>query len=120
MQVEPELERIITEAKQLHKVMCLYLFHPRGKSTLYSYRGIRDACDRGRAKAGVEDTTIHDIRAKSLTDAGRAGIDSQVLAGHASPAITERYIRLRETDNVAGPSLRQLLDNRQKIDEKCR
>ncbi|WP_444904187.1 tyrosine-type recombinase/integrase [Microbulbifer sp. CnH-101-E] len=120
VQMEPELERIITEAKQLHKVMCLFLFHPRGKNTRYSYRGIRDAYERARVKAGVEDTTIHDIRAKSLTDAKRSGIDAQVLAGHVSPAMTERYIRLRETDNVAGPSLRQLLDKRQKSDKNCR
>ncbi|WHI52410.1 tyrosine-type recombinase/integrase [Microbulbifer sp. MLAF003] len=111
--MEPELQRIIAEAKQLHKVMCLYLFHPHGKRTPFSYRGIRDAYERARVKSEVEDTTIHDIRAKSLTDARRACIDAQVMAGHVSPAMTERYIRLRETDNVADPSLRQLLDNRQ-------
>ncbi|WP_366523451.1 tyrosine-type recombinase/integrase [uncultured Microbulbifer sp.] len=85
-----------------------YLFHPHGKRTRYSYRAIRDGFGRARVKAGVEHTTIHDIRAKSLTDAKHAGTDAQRLAGHTSPSMTERYIRLRETDNVADPSLRHL------------
>lgn len=113
VEMGPELERIVKEAKAIHKVMCRFLFHPRGKQTQYSYRAIRDAYDRARAKAKVADTTIHDIRAKAITDAKKAGIDPQKLAGHANPAMTERYIRLRETDSVSGPNLRQLLDNRQ-------
>ncbi|WP_444959609.1 hypothetical protein [Microbulbifer sp. VVAC002] len=36
---EPELKRIIAEAKQLHKVMCLYLFHSHGERTSFNYRG---------------------------------------------------------------------------------
>ena len=112
VEMQPELARIIREAKGLHQVMCRYLFHPKGKTSAYSYRAIRDRYESARRKARVENTTIHDIRAKALTDAKRAGLDPQKLGGHSSPAMTERYIRLRETDNVAGPNLRRLLESR--------
>jgi integrase len=44
--------------------------------------------------------TFHDIRAKALTDAKRMGFDAQALAGHASAAVTEHYIKQREFKRV--------------------
>ncbi len=108
IEMSPELEQLIKDAKGLHKIMCKYLFHPRGKQTKYGYAAIRDAFDRAKAAAGVAGVTLHDIRAKSITDAKAAGIDPQKLAGHASPAMTERYIRMREIDRVSGPSIARL------------
>lgn len=107
---DPELDNLVSDAKALHKVERLsrYLFHPKGKASKCSYRGVRDAFDRARALAGIEDVTIHDIRAKAITDALREGLDPQALAGHKSPAMTERYIRLRKTTVVQGPKIRQM------------
>lgn len=61
----------------------------------------RKACER----AGVENATLHDIRAKSLTDAKREGKDATKLASHADPRMTDHYIRLREIDVADGPTL---------------
>jgi len=107
----PEIEATIKEAKALHKVMCKWLFHPKGKNTPYSYGAIRDSFTRARDAAKVKDVKIHDIRAKSLTDAKKVGIDAQKLAGHTNPAMTDRYIRRREIDVVSGPSLSAVLES---------
>lgn len=106
----PDIEATIRDAKALRKVMCQWLFHPKGKSTPYQYAAIRDSFNRARDASGVAHATLHDIRAKSLTDAEAAGMDAQKLAGHTSAAMTARYIRLRKTDVVSGPGLRNLLE----------
>lgn len=106
----PDIETTIRDAKALRKVMCQYLFHPKGKSTPYQYHAIRDSFRRAREAAGVAHATLHDIRAKSLTDAEAAGMDAQKLAGHTNAAMTARYIRLRKTDVVSGPGLRNLIE----------
>lgn len=61
--------------------------------------------------AGVEDAQLRDIRAKAITDADGEGLDPTALAGHASPAMTRRYLRNRKAKVVTGPSIRQALDN---------
>ncbi|SFA73038.1 hypothetical protein [Azotobacter beijerinckii] len=53
----------------------------------------------------MENATLHDIRAKSLTDAKREGKGATKLAGHADPRMIDRYIRLREIDVADGPIL---------------
>lgn len=109
-----ELERTIRAAKALRKVMCSYLFHPKGKATPYKYRGIKDSFDRAARKAGVENCTPHDIRAMALTHIDQAGGDATALAGHHSRATTERYIRDKRTTQAKGPSLRYLIDSDEK------
>ena len=47
---------------------------------------------------------------QGLTEAKRQGKDATALAGHADERMTERYIRLRETLVVFGPSIRRLID----------
>jgi integrase len=101
----PELDAVVQTARGLHKVTGMYLLHPKGKTSAYKYFSLRDAYRRAVEAAGVPNTTLHDIRAKALTDAKREGHDATALAGHASAAMTARYIRLRETDTVSGPSM---------------
>ncbi|MEM1145763.1 MAG: tyrosine-type recombinase/integrase, partial [Pseudomonadota bacterium] len=110
----PELEATVRDARALRKVMCAYLFHPRGKTSPYSYRAIRDAFERARVKAKVDHCTLHDIRAMALTHIDAAGGDATALAGHHSRATTERYIRDRRTTLAEGPSLRRLIDESKK------
>jgi len=107
----PALETVVAEAKGLHRnLVALTLLHNRrGKAP--DYRTVRDQWDKACKAAGVTDAHLHDLRAKSLTDAKREGQDATALAGHASAAMTERYIRLRESPLVRGPSFRQ--SNRQ-------
>lgn len=105
-----ELSDLVREIRALHggrvAILSPYLFHPRGKAERYSYYTARDAYRLAVEAAKVKDTTLHDIRAKSLTDADSEGKDAQRLAGHSSAAMTKRYLRLRKTEKVQGPRLR--------------
>jgi integrase len=99
----PELRAVVERAKSLGgNIRALTLFYTRTGKTP-SYRTVKDQWDAACEKAGVQDAHIHDIRAKSLTDAKRQGLNPTALAGHASAAMTERYIRARETPVVHGP-----------------
>lgn len=105
VEMTPELDAVVKTARGLHKVTGMYLLHPKGKTTPYAYASIRDAYRRAVERASVPHTTLHDIRAKSLTDAKREGHNATLLAGHATEAMTKRYLRRRETDKVSGPSI---------------
>ena len=107
-----ELASVVKEAKTVHGSFATpYLFHPRGQKGPYSYNTAHDAYYTACRAAGITDTTLHDLRAKSLTDANQAGLDATALAGHTSPSMTARYIRLRQIKTVSGPQfLRQSMD----------
>jgi integrase len=79
-----------------------YLLEGRWGSRL-DYRSVSLQWQKACEKAGVEDAQLRDLRAKSLTDAKRQGLDPTALASHHSPAMTQRYIRRRETPLVEGP-----------------
>lgn len=111
VQMTPDIRATIDAAKSLRAVPCAFLLHPKGKGTRYSYRAIRDAYNRAARSAGVPDTTLHDLRAKSLTDTKKAGGDATALAGHRLESTTLRYLRDTDTPVVSGPTLRQLLDS---------
>lgn len=70
-----------------------------------AYSTVKEAFASARKLAAVGDVTIHDIRAKSLTDAKRQGLDAQKLSGHTDAKMTERYIRAREVDVAQPPSM---------------
>lgn len=110
-----DLNAVITRAKKLHaNVRALTLLH--GKTgNVPDYRTVRTQWNEACAAAGVQDAHIHDLRAKSLTDAKRQGKDAQALGGHTDAKMTERYIRLRETPTAEGPSFRQALDVGQNV-----
>lgn len=114
----PELRAVIARAKALDAGSVVridkprFLFKGRGwealpYNTLHGWWA--DACEA----AGVEDAWIHDLRAKAATDVylahggGEKGIAAaQALMGHASPAMTWRYIRSRLPNVVQGPGAR--------------
>jgi integrase len=80
-----------------------YLFEHHGKP--YTYDGYASMYKRVVKKALVrglikESFTIHDLRAKALTDADLVGMDAQKLAGHATRKQTEEYIKRRRTVEV--------------------
>lgn len=108
----PDLREVVERARTLNgNLRALTLLHNRrGKTPDYSSTKIQwnHACE----KAGVKDAHIHDLRAKSLTDAKQQGFNPQTLAGHTNEAMTDRYIRLRETPQADGPKMARILDNR--------
>lgn len=110
----PDLRAAIAEARELHGgVPALWLFVGR-KGKHADYRTVlkqwHDAC----TAAGIEDALPNDQRAQSLTNAKRQGKNATKLAGHATEAMTDRYLRDRDAELVEGPNLRQALDVGQK------
>jgi integrase len=104
VQWSDELRATVAAALALQgKVPSLYLLHNRSRKPL-TYSAVRQQWDAACLAAGVEDAHMHDIRAKALTDAKAQGHNATALAAHADPKMTERYIRLRETPLVQGPT----------------
>lgn len=99
----PALHEVVDRAKRLHPVIRgLYLFCNR-RGQPYSDSGIAAMWQRLQVKwseQGGQRFTFHDIRAKALTDAKRMGMDAQALAGHASAAMTEHYVKQFEFKRV--------------------
>lgn len=99
----PGLRKAVDAAKGLQRpVRGLYLFCNRYGQP-YTDSGFKAMWNRVQvkwAKEGGARFTFHDIRAKALTDAKQKGLDAQALAGHASPAMTDHYIKQREFKRV--------------------
>jgi integrase len=94
---------VVGRAKALKRPLRgLHLFCTR-QGQPYSDNGFKAMWNRVQVKwaeSGGQRFTFHDIRAKALTDAKNMGMDAQSLAGHASSAMTEHYIKLREFKKV--------------------
>jgi integrase len=102
--VTPELSSILARARQ-RRVIGLYVVantkgRPISRTALEYAWGI--AC-----KAAGVVAQFRDIRAKAATDAKSGGQDYQKLLGHANAAMSERYIKRRET-TIAEPVRRKL------------
>ena len=101
-QMTPVLRAVLTRAKALRRrASSMYLFATRN-GTPYTPSGWDSAWRRLVSRSGIVDLHFHDIRAKSLTDAAKAGGRdyAQALAGHADVSMTEAYIRAREWAEV--------------------
>jgi len=96
----PELREAINIAKKLPRpIRGLHLLCTRtGKPYCYSsfYSIWQNAC----TTAGVENVHFHDIRGKAATEAKQQGQDYQALLGHASKAMSDKYIKRREIERV--------------------
>ena len=99
------LKEVVTRAKSLKRpTHGFHLFSTR-QGQPYSDTGFKAMWNRVQVKwaeSGGERFTFHDIRAKSLTDAKRLGLDAQSLAGHSSASMTEHYIKQRDFKRVKG------------------
>jgi integrase len=71
------------------------------KGTQYTYKGINQMFWEAKQLAGITDVRFHDIRAKAATDAKKQGLDYQALLGHATQAMSDKYIRQREFVNTS-------------------
>ncbi len=101
----PDLQDVIARAKALpRKIRALTLFCSRtGKPV--SYDTVKMAFRELRNKTGIETVTIHDIRAKSLTDADKEGKNAQTLGGHTDARMTARYLRGRLPKIAQAPTM---------------
>lgn len=94
--MSPQLAAAIKRAKSLHQsVKGMTLFHTRAGKVI-SYSTIKTMWDRARTAAGITDANIHDLRAKSGTDAKKQGLDSKKLLGHTTDQSHNRYLRDKE------------------------
>lgn len=106
VQMTPDIQAVIARAKALPRnVRGLTLFCARHGGKPVSYFSCKDAFRLAREAAGVTNVTIHDLRAKSLTDTKRQGNDAQKLGGHTDAKMTARYIRAREIDVAQPPTM---------------
>lgn len=106
VQMTPDIQAVIARAKALPRnVRGLTLFCARHGGKPVSYFSCKDAFAKARKAAGVTNVTIHDLRAKSLTDTKRQGNDAQKLGGHTDAKMTARYIRAREIDVAQPPTM---------------
>jgi integrase len=104
VRMTPDLAAAVAAARAIpRRVASLYLFSTKRGGRPYSYRTVHDMWTRACERAGVLDATPHDLRAKSLTDAKRQGLDPQALGGHSTEAMTLRYIRDKATVVALGP-----------------
>lgn len=99
----PGLRKVVDRVNQLHTIVRgLHLFCNR-RGQPYTDAGIKAMWNRVQVKwadAGGNRFTFHDIRAKALTDAKGKGMDAQAMAGHATQAMTDHYIKQREVKRV--------------------
>lgn len=107
---KPELRAVTDRAKLLNgNIRSLTLLcNRRGKPP--DYVTVNGQWNRACRAAGVENATIHDLRAVAATWAKKQGLDPTALLGHSSKAQTERYLRDREEVLAEGPSFGHLID----------
>ena len=107
VEMTPDIRQLIERTLALpRRVRGATLFCARsgGKPVIYGTvaQAFRLACKN----AGVMGVTIHDLRAKSLTDTDDQGNDAQKLGGHTDAKMTRRYLRLRRVGVAQPPQLR--------------
>jgi integrase len=102
--MSPEISSVLATARRRRVLGLTVIATPKGRPISADMLGMawRAACEA----AGVV-AQFRDIRAKSATDAKRGGQNYQALLGHANPAMSERYIKRRETV-MAEPVRRKL------------
>lgn len=104
--MSPDLEGLLTRIKALpRRVRGLTLFCARSGGKPVSYETVKQAFKAACEKAKVTEATIHDLRAKSLTDTDKQGNDAQTLGGHTDARMTKRYLRLRSIAIAHPPKL---------------
>lgn len=94
-QIKATLER----AKAAYPIASIYVIHTFDGQP-YTPTGIGSAWKRACKRAGVENATLKDLRAKAITDAKKAGYNIKQIstgAAHSDTAMTEQYIKRRET-----------------------
>jgi len=100
----PELRAVIDRAKkEAYGVAAMqYLLAGRG-GRLRLHSNVWRCFKTAAQKAGIDNVTLHDLRAMSGTDAEKQGIDPMALLGHTDSRTTRIYLRDKTTKVVSGP-----------------
>jgi integrase len=101
----PELRAVVDRAKEMnYRVKSLrYLLSGRA-GTMRRHSNVWRHFKEAARKAGLEDVTLHDLRAMAGTEAERQGIDPTALLGHTDRRTTKIYLRDRSAKVVTGPT----------------
>ncbi len=102
----PELQSVVEDSRKLWRRFgreWLFESRPKGRHAKrgigpYTTSGLRSLWRTARAKAGVPDVRLHDLRGKAGSDVETQG-DAQRLLGHADGKVTARHYR-RKPDRV--------------------
>ena len=100
----PELRAVTERAKQIAGpvVNMTYLLGGRG-GKLRAHSNVWRSFKAAAAAAGVENATLHDLRAMAGTEIDRQGGDATALLGHTDQRTTKIYLRDRTPKVVSGP-----------------
>ena len=96
----PELEDAIKRARKLPRPVRNLTLLCTNRGNSYTYAAFYTIWRNAVTKAGVTDVHFHDIRGKAATEAKQNGQDYQSLLGHASRAMSEKYVKVREIETV--------------------
>jgi integrase len=102
-----ELRVAVAEARKISKNIKGMTLYSNRTGKPWSYSSISLMWRNAVKAAGIENAKIHDIRAKSATDAQSQGLDSKKLLGHASESSHNRYLRNKKTAVAIPVSFRQ-------------
>lgn len=106
----PELRQAVAAAKAITgKLAPLTLFYARGGKPP-AHQNVWRAFKSCARRAGVENVTLHDLRAMSGTAVDQQGGDATGLLGHSDARTTAGYLRDKSPRRVSGPSIGQPID----------
>jgi integrase len=100
----PELREAVERAKKTSGTVrdMNYLLTTRN-GRLRSHKNVWWSFKLAAKNAGVENVTLHDLRAMAGTEAERQGIDPTALLGHTDRRTTRIYLRDKSAKVVASP-----------------
>lgn len=101
----PELMAVVERAKDAnYKIKSLrYLLSGRA-GTMRKHSNVWRYFKEAARKAGLDDVTLHDLRAMAGTEAERQGADPTALLGHTDRRTTQIYLRDKSAKVVSGPA----------------
>lgn len=96
-----DLREVIARAKKIPrpvKNLTHLLCTRTGRN--YAYSSFYEVWRIAVGHAGIKDVHFHDIRGNAATEAKKQGQDYQAILGHASRAMSEKYIKAREIEEI--------------------
>lgn len=101
----PELRAVVARAKQLKYSAKSVKYLVAGRAGTKRFRNnVWRYFKQATRAAGVDDVTLHDLRAMSGTEADREGKNATELLGHTDAHTTRIYLRDKAPKTVSGPS----------------